>query len=57
MFICLFLQEMDELVEDWKPEPLVSDVATNHRALSPRVVTGKVKISLPHPQPLKKNVF
>jgi hypothetical protein len=32
------------LIEDWTPEPLVSDVPADHRALNPRVVTGKVNI-------------
>lgn len=34
-------KEMDQLIEEWVPEPLVPEVDENHPALRPRVVTGR----------------
>ena len=35
-------EEEEELLAEWKPEPLVPDVDPNHPALHVPIVTGKV---------------
>ncbi|RWS27941.1 serine palmitoyltransferase 1-like protein [Leptotrombidium deliense] len=37
------LTEKDELIEEWKPEPLVPPVPENHYALKPRIINSKLE--------------
>ncbi|XP_046405751.1 serine palmitoyltransferase 1 [Ischnura elegans] len=34
--------EKEEIIREWKPEPLVDSIPENHRALNPRLINGKV---------------
>jgi len=42
-FKLCYLQEEDELISEWTPEPLVPTTLENHRALHPRIVSSKVR--------------
>lgn len=37
---CHVLQEKEDLIEEWQPEPLVPPVSKDHPSLSYDVVTG-----------------
>jgi hypothetical protein len=36
----VLLQEKEELIEEWQPEPLVPPVSKNHPALNYNIVSG-----------------